>query len=65
VPALAGALEEALEAGPSVTGRRERGLVLAGRHGWERSAEQHARIYAEVAAGKGRVRVRRRRGDTG
>jgi glycosyltransferase involved in cell wall biosynthesis len=46
---LADALDAALDGGPEVTARRELGLEVASRFTWERSAREHARIYAEAA----------------
>jgi len=50
--ALAGAIGEVLAGSPELAGRRERGLLLAASHSWERCAAEHARIYAEVAGTK-------------
>jgi glycosyltransferase involved in cell wall biosynthesis len=47
---LAGALEEAAGAGSTARSeRRNRGLEIAGAHGWEASAAAHVTIYEEVA----------------
>jgi glycosyltransferase involved in cell wall biosynthesis len=46
---LAEALEAALEGGAEVTARRALGLQVAAKLTWERSAREHARIYAEAA----------------
>jgi glycosyltransferase involved in cell wall biosynthesis len=48
-PALAEAIAEALAGGAAAAQRREMGLVLASAHSWERSAEEHARIYREAS----------------
>jgi glycosyltransferase involved in cell wall biosynthesis len=49
--ALADALDQALEeaGGGAGGGRSARGLALASGHTWQRSAEEHARIYRAVA----------------
>jgi glycosyltransferase involved in cell wall biosynthesis len=45
---LAGALEETVRGGPEVEDRRRRGIELAGRYTWERSAESHVAVYRSV-----------------
>ena len=51
VEALAGALDMAVRQDSGLAGRRERGLSVAARHTWERSAARHAEVYRAVAGG--------------
>jgi glycosyltransferase involved in cell wall biosynthesis len=60
---LAGALEAILDGDRPAALRRERGIALAATHSWIRSADEHARIYAAVAASAGSPRRRPGRGD--
>lgn len=50
VEALAGALDMSVRQDSGLAGRRQRGLGLAARYTWERSAARHAEVYRAVAA---------------
>ena len=51
VDALAGALDMTVNQDAGLAGPRQRGLTIAARHTWERTAAAHAEVYrAESAA---------------